>query len=186
MGNYGSLSLGASGNVTFSGTLTPSGSTYNLGGGGGTLTFTPTITVAASLNVSGPAAVVLTSVETYSGSTTISGGTLQVGSGAAGGPGSINGTSGVLDNGFLAFDSSTTITTFAHNISGSGGVGQMSTARHSASKALTPTPVRRSSAPARSRRARGRVWGAAQHDILGGCQRRGLLGGRQPDGRLAG
>ena len=63
MGSYGSLSLGGSGNVTFSGTLTPSGSTYNLGGGGGTLTFTPTITGDASLNVSGPAAVVLTSVE---------------------------------------------------------------------------------------------------------------------------
>ena len=49
-----------------------------------------------------------------------------MGSGASGGPGSINGTSGVLDNGFLAFDSSTSVTSFAHNISGSGGVGQMS------------------------------------------------------------
>ena len=54
MGSYASLSLGASGNVTYSGTLTPSGSTYNLGGGGGTLTFTPAMTGATSLNVSGP------------------------------------------------------------------------------------------------------------------------------------
>ena len=47
MGSYGSLSLGASGNVTYSGILTPSGTTYNLGGGGGTLTFTPAITGAS-------------------------------------------------------------------------------------------------------------------------------------------
>ena len=52
-----------------------------------------------------------------------------MGSGATGGPGSINGTSGVLDNGFLAFDSSTSVTSFAHNISGSGGVGQMSSGK---------------------------------------------------------
>ena len=34
-------SLGAVGNVTYTGTLTPNGTTYRLGGGGGTLTFTP-------------------------------------------------------------------------------------------------------------------------------------------------
>ena len=47
MSGYASLSLGASGSVTFNGTLTPSGTTYNLGGGGGTLTFTPAITGAS-------------------------------------------------------------------------------------------------------------------------------------------
>ena len=64
MGSYASLSLGASGNVTYSGALTPSGSTYNLGGGGGTLTFAPAITGAVSLNVSGPGTVVLTETAT--------------------------------------------------------------------------------------------------------------------------
>ena len=34
MGSYAGLSLGAIGNVTYSGILTPSGTTYNLGGGG--------------------------------------------------------------------------------------------------------------------------------------------------------
>ena len=46
MSGYASLSLGATGGATYSGTLTPSGSTYNLGGGGGTLTFTRAMTGA--------------------------------------------------------------------------------------------------------------------------------------------
>ena len=54
MGSYANLSLGASGNVTYSGASTPSGTTYNLGGGGGTLTFAPAITGAVGLNVKGP------------------------------------------------------------------------------------------------------------------------------------
>ena len=37
--NYPALSLGSVGNNVFSGTLTPAGSTYLLGGGGGTLTY---------------------------------------------------------------------------------------------------------------------------------------------------
>jgi autotransporter-associated beta strand protein len=78
MGGYPSLSLGASGSVTYCGTLTPSGTTYNLGGGGGTLTFTPSITGAASLNVSGPGAVVLASTHSYTGATFVTAGTLQV------------------------------------------------------------------------------------------------------------
>ena len=77
MSGYPNLSLGASGNVTFSGTLTPSGTTYNLGGGSGTLTFTPAITGAASLNVSGRGTVVLTGSNKYTGGTTVSGGTLD-------------------------------------------------------------------------------------------------------------
>ena len=76
MGSYASLSLGASGNVTYSGTLTPSGSTYNLGGGGGTLTFAPAITGAVSLNVRGPGTVVLMSSNAYSGATRITAGRL--------------------------------------------------------------------------------------------------------------
>jgi autotransporter-associated beta strand protein len=74
---YASLSPGASVNVTCGGALTPSGTTYRLGGGGGTLTFTPVITGAASLNVSGPGAVVLDNTNTYTGGTTVSGGTLD-------------------------------------------------------------------------------------------------------------
>ena len=40
-GTYGNLVLGSIGANTYSGTLTPSGSTYNLGGGGGALTCFP-------------------------------------------------------------------------------------------------------------------------------------------------
>ena len=43
MGGYASLSVGASGNATYNGTLTPSGTVYNLGGGGGTLVFASSI-----------------------------------------------------------------------------------------------------------------------------------------------
>ena len=76
MGSYASLSLGASGNVTYSGVLTPSGTTYNLGGGGGTLTFAPAITGAVGLNIQGPGTVVLTGSNTYTGPTGITAGTL--------------------------------------------------------------------------------------------------------------
>ena len=93
MAGYPSLSLGASGSVTFNGTLTPAGTTYNLGGGGGTLTFTPTITGVASLNVSGPGNVVLAGAESYSGPTTVSGGTLAGGTVGSGLPGSLSAAS---------------------------------------------------------------------------------------------
>ena len=77
MSGYPNLSLGASGNATFSGAFTPSGTTYRLGGGGGRLTFSPAITGATSLNVSGRGAVVLTGSNKYTGGTTVSGGTLD-------------------------------------------------------------------------------------------------------------
>ena len=41
---YTSLSLGSLGSSTYSGTLTPAGRTYHLGGGGGTLTFASAMT----------------------------------------------------------------------------------------------------------------------------------------------
>ena len=67
MGPYASLSLGASGAVTYNGTLTPTGTTYLLGGGGGTLNFTPVLTGSYSLAVNGPGTVVLTTTsDTYS------------------------------------------------------------------------------------------------------------------------
>lgn len=41
--NFTGLSLGAVGAVSYTGTLTPNGSTYRVGGGGGTLTFNPAV-----------------------------------------------------------------------------------------------------------------------------------------------
>ena len=100
MGSWASLSLGASGAATFSGTLTPAGTTYELGGGGGTLTFSPTLTGSYSVAITGPGTVVLSSgSNTYNGGTTVSGGTLQAGNinalGSTSGTAAIS--SGLLD-----------------------------------------------------------------------------------------
>src|SRR5258705_9506946 len=64
----------------------------------------------------------LTGTNTYSGGTTISAGTLQVGNGGT--TGSITGD--VTDNGVLAFDRSDSVT-FAGAISGTGSVTQIGT-----------------------------------------------------------
>ena len=66
----------------------------------------------------------LTAANTYTGGTTISGGTLQVGSGGSGA--SIGGTSGVLDNASLVFNHTDNVV-FAPAISGSGGLTQTGT-----------------------------------------------------------
>ena len=65
----------------------------------------------------------ITGSNTYSGPTTISAGTLQIGSGGT--IGSINGTSGVADNGLLVFNLSSGTTNLSGNITGSGGLKQM-------------------------------------------------------------
>ena len=64
----------------------------------------------------------LTGSDTYTGLTTISGGTLQIGAG--GGAGSINSTSAITDNGTLALNRSDSVT-FSKVISGSGGVAML-------------------------------------------------------------
>ena len=56
LSTYASLGLGAIGSVTYSGTLTPNGTTYRLGGGGGTLNFAGTLA-----DTSGPTAVAVSS-----------------------------------------------------------------------------------------------------------------------------
>ena len=84
MSGYNTLSLGAvAGGATFSGSLTPAGATYYLGGGGGALTYTPAITGSYGLAVGSGGTVILTAGNSYTGPTTIaSGGTLQFGSAA--------------------------------------------------------------------------------------------------------
>ncbi|RDS78904.1 hypothetical protein DWU98_20505 [Dyella monticola] len=108
-------SLSGSGNVNLGGqmlTLTQAADTFGgvINGNGGCL----------ALNAG---TEVLTGANTYTGSTTINGGTLQLGNG---------GTSGsvvtdVLDNGTLAFDRSDTNAVFGNVISGSGSVVQNGT-----------------------------------------------------------
>ena len=78
----------------------------------------------AALIKLGSGDLTLTGSNTYVGSTTITGGTLQVGNGGSGA--SIGGTSSVLDNGRLAFSHSDP-QTLAVAVSGSGGLTQAGT-----------------------------------------------------------
>jgi autotransporter-associated beta strand protein len=100
---FGSLSLGATGTFNYNGTsLTANGSTYRLGGGGGTLGITSSnvLTGAANLVVTGNT-VQLKSAQDYSGATSVNGGTLELrGAGTAG---SILNTSGIIVNSGAAF-----------------------------------------------------------------------------------
>ena len=129
------VSLGAVGNFTYSGTLTPvagtgSGLGYLLGGGEGALTVSSVLSGANDLTINqgwsfnstqhqgrgdgGPVpSVILTNTETYTGATTIDYGLLQLGNGTTNGM--ISG-SGVTTNIFyenssiLAFDEATPVT----------------------------------------------------------------------------
>jgi outer membrane autotransporter protein len=126
------------GDNTYSGGTTISAGTLQLGNGGttgnitgnvtdnGTLafnridavTFQGLISGTGSVLQAGTGTTILTADNTYSGGTTISGGTLQLGDGGA--TGSIVGN--VTDNGTLAFNHSGDKKTFAGVISGTGSV----------------------------------------------------------------
>jgi autotransporter-associated beta strand protein len=89
---YDSLMLGASTSSTYTGTLTPAGTTYRLGGGGATLTLSGTNALAGSNGlvigaVSGTSSstgnVVISGANNLSGNTTVNAGTLTI-SGATG------------------------------------------------------------------------------------------------------
>jgi len=79
---FASLRLGALAAATYAGTLTPSGTTYRLGGGGGVLTFSGPLGGANGVDVGNngtPAgSVILAGVDSYTGPTQVSGGTLVV------------------------------------------------------------------------------------------------------------
>ena len=95
-GSLNNVSLGAAGNATFSGTITPGTNGYKLGGGGGVLTVTSSAFAtpsAGGLAVNG--AVTLATSQTYTGATTIAAGaTLRLGTS----PAVLPVTSGLLYN----------------------------------------------------------------------------------------
>ncbi len=88
------LRLGAIGNLTYSGTLTPANGVYRLGGGGGTLTVSSQLTGSNSVVISG--SVVLRNVNNdFNGGVTIASNNTGIGQtaslGFTGGSGSVNG-----------------------------------------------------------------------------------------------
>ena len=119
----GAVTLGGATAVTstFSGNVTFSQSINLIAVSDGTVYFTGTLDDAGpnphGVNITGGGTIVLTGSNAYSGGTTISGGTLQIGDGGT--AGSIVGN--VVDNGVLAFNRSDSYT-FAGIISGSGSV----------------------------------------------------------------
>ena len=124
----GMLTLSASN--TFSGLTTISGGTLQLGDGvfsngsvAGNILNNATLSIASvasqtyvgqisgsgNLNLSGGlSTLTLTGSSSYTGTTTIAGGTLAIGSGGSGA--SIGSTSGVVNNGSLAFNHADTVT----------------------------------------------------------------------------
>ena len=126
------IALGAVGEVTYTGTLTPNGTTYRLGGGGGTLIMANANAVTGagnSLIVKGPGTVALANSNDYDGTTTVlAGGTLQIGDGGT--AGSLNTASAITVDGNLTANRSDTLTQgtdFATGIAGSGSVTQAGT-----------------------------------------------------------
>ncbi|HEY4942180.1 MAG TPA: autotransporter-associated beta strand repeat-containing protein [Rhizomicrobium sp.] len=101
------------------GTVDLGAKTLTVGGLNTTTLFTGTIIGAGALTKTGSGTLILTGASTYTGGTTISQGTLQIGLGGA--LGSLAGN--VVDNATLAFDRSDSFI-FAGAISGSGSVQQ--------------------------------------------------------------
>ena len=98
------VSLGAVGSATYSGTLTPGGGNYRLGGGGSTLMFNSFMSDVGGptgliVNGSGtPGTVVIAASNAYSGNTTLTGGWLAIGDNASLGSGTLALNGGTLQN----------------------------------------------------------------------------------------
>jgi autotransporter-associated beta strand protein len=128
--SYPTLSLGSIGNNTFSGTLNPSGNTYYLGGGAGTLYVANAGGLADSagarsvvINSGAGGSVALLGTNTYTGATTVVGGTLKLANtasalGSQGAATIVNG--GALDVGGQVIEGATPYT---FTISGTGSAG---------------------------------------------------------------
>ena len=82
---------------------------------------TNAITGNTGLTVNGAGLVTITNANTYSGATTISSGTLQIGNGSPGQDGTLNGTSGVMNNSTLIYNING-LQTASYAIAGSGVV----------------------------------------------------------------
>ena len=118
---YNTLALGAVGSVTYGGTINPGNKGYFLGPtSGNTLTLTNSLTGASSLAMNGAGTTVLAASNGYTGTTTISTGTLQLGTGTPGYDGSLS-TSSITNNSTL-FYNLTASQTGSYGIVGSGNL----------------------------------------------------------------
>jgi autotransporter-associated beta strand protein len=88
-------------------------------------TFSAVISGTGAVAVNGPSPLILTAADNYSGPTTVSGGTLQLGNGTAGNDGSLA-TSGVTDNAVLRYNLSGSQTA-GYSITGTGSLAKSGT-----------------------------------------------------------
>ena len=123
--NSGAIATFNVGGLTGSGSIGLADGNYpvtlNVGGNGAGTTYSGVLAGPGSLVKIGAGLLTLSGSNGYTGGTTVSAGTLQVGSGGSGA--SIGGTSGVLDNGSLIFNHADGVT-FPQIISGSGSLTQ--------------------------------------------------------------
>ena len=121
------IQLGAlSGGGTLSNASSGSTATFLVGGNDAVTEFDGAVTNGSgtvALTVTGSGSLTLTGQNSYSGTTTVDGGTVQVGSGGASG---VLGGGNVVDNGTLIFNRSNDITV-SNAISGTGSVVQQGT-----------------------------------------------------------
>lgn len=89
-----------------------------------TYTLTDTVTGAGGFEQKGSGTTIITSAQTYTGSTTVTQGTLQVGNGGM--TGTLGGTGDITNNGTLAFNHSSS-DTLNRALTGTGNLHQMGT-----------------------------------------------------------
>jgi len=115
-----------SGTATFAGGVTLTGPAQLIAAAGGTSAFTGIITGPGSITKTGLGIVNLSAANTYTGSTTISGGTLQLGAGGT--TGSLSTSSAITNNGTFTINRSNAVsqgTDFSGSaITGTGGLSQ--------------------------------------------------------------
>ena len=117
--NNSNLVFDRSDPTTFAGNISGSGNVSQIGAGAATLS--GVISGTQSLTQAGTGSTILTNADTYSGTTTISQGSLQLGDGTT--SGTITNTAAIVDNGNLTVDNPTT-TTLSQVISGTGSLTQ--------------------------------------------------------------